>query len=112
VGAGAARGRAPLTRPVGARQSLGLAVVGVVGGSAPFVLFFEGLSQASSTDAALLQKTLVLWVVLLAVPLLHERLGWSQAAAVGLLLVGQALASGSVTLPQSVPAKVPRTMTS
>ena len=103
VGVLVARGRAPLTRPVGVRQTLGLVVVGVVGGSVPFVLFFEGLSQESSTNAAFLQKTLVLWVALLAVPLLHERLGWLQAAAVGLLLVGQAMAGGSVSAVVHMP---------
>ena len=36
-------------RPRGAQQWLGLAAVGVVGGSVPFVLFFEGLSRASSS---------------------------------------------------------------
>jgi len=97
------RGRAPLTRPVGVRQTLGLVAVGLVGGSVPFVLFFEGLAQASSTDAAFLQKTLVLWVALLAVPLLHERLGWLQIAAVGLLLIGQAMASGSVSAVAHMP---------
>ena len=99
----AGRGRAPLTRPVGVRQSLGLVAVGVVGGSVPFVLFFEGLSQESSTEAAFLQKTLVLWVALLAVPLLGERLGWLQAAAVGLLVGGQAMASGSVSAVAHMP---------
>jgi drug/metabolite transporter (DMT)-like permease len=90
----ARRGRVGVTRPVG-RQWMGLAAVAVIGGSLPFVLFFDGLSRASSTEAALLQKTLVIWVVLLAVPLLGERLGALQVAAVALLVLGQVLASGS-----------------
>ena len=40
-------------------------------------------------------KTLVVWVVLLAVPLLGERFGALQVAAVALLVLGQAMASGS-----------------
>lgn len=92
-----------VTRPVGSRQWLGLAAVGVVGGSVPFLLFFEGLSRASSTETAFLHKTLVVWVVLLAVPLLGERVGWLQVAAVALLLVGQAALLGGVTRPLSMP---------
>jgi drug/metabolite transporter (DMT)-like permease len=88
------RGQPAVVRPVG-RQWAGLAAVAVIGGSLPFVLFFDGLARASSTQAALLQKTLVIWVVLLAVPLLGERLGVLQVAAVALLVVGQAIASGS-----------------
>jgi drug/metabolite transporter (DMT)-like permease len=91
---GRERPRLPRTR----RGWAGLATIGVVGGSVPFVLFFEGLARASSADAAFLHKTLVLWVALLAVPLLHERVGWLQAGAVVLLLGGQALLAGG--LPQ------------
>jgi drug/metabolite transporter (DMT)-like permease len=60
----------------------------------PFVLFFEGLARASSTQAAFIHKTLVIWVVLLAVPLLGERLTWAHWAAIGLLLGGQAVLAG------------------
>jgi drug/metabolite transporter (DMT)-like permease len=97
VGIWAARRPAPLTRRRSRRQTVGLVAVGVVGGSVPFVLFFEGLARASSTDAAFLQKTLVVWVSLLAVPLLRERVGMLQAVAIALLVVGQAMASGSVS---------------
>ena len=72
------------------RHRLGLLAIAVIGGSVPFVLFFEGLSRAEATQAAFIQKTLVVWVVILAVPLLHERLGWPHFAAIALLVVGQA----------------------
>ncbi len=90
-----ARGRV-LTRPRRTREWLGLAVVAVVGGSVPFVLFFEGLSRATSTQAAFLQKTLVVWVALLALPLLRERLNVAHWAAIALLVVGQATMAGGV----------------
>lgn len=90
LGPGRSRERSRLTRPVDARQWLGLAVIGTLGGSVPFVLFFEGLSRASSAQAAVLHKTLVLWVALLAVTLLRERLHWTHWLAVALLLIGQA----------------------
>jgi drug/metabolite transporter (DMT)-like permease len=77
------------------RQWLSLLAVGVVGGSVPFVLFFEGLARAEATQASFIQKTLVVWVALLAVPLLHERFGWPHAVAIALLIAGQAWLVGS-----------------
>jgi drug/metabolite transporter (DMT)-like permease len=92
-----------LSRPSGPRQWATLGLVGVVGGSVPFLLFFEGLRRASSSDAAFLHKTLVLWVALLAVPLLGERVGAIQWGAIGLLLLGQASLVGGVTTPLDMP---------
>ncbi|HZD75174.1 MAG TPA: DMT family transporter, partial [Actinomycetota bacterium] len=94
--AGARGSAARLARPRGRAQWAGLVAVAIVGGSVPFVLFFEGLARASSVHAAFLQKTLVVWVALLAVPLLRERLRWAHLAAVGLLLWGQAVLGGGV----------------
>ena len=96
--AGAARrSRAPApARPAGSRTALGLLAVGVVGGSIPFVLFFEGLSRASAPQAAFIHKTLVVWVALLAIPLLRERLTWPHLAAIGLLVAGQAVLVGDL----------------
>ena len=68
-----------------------LTVIGVVGGSVPFVLFFTGLAQASAPGAAFIHKTLFIWVALLAVPLLRERLGIVQIGALGVLFGGQLL---------------------
>jgi drug/metabolite transporter (DMT)-like permease len=85
-------------RPETSRTWWQLAAIGVIGGSVPFVLFFEGLSRATASDAAFLHKTLVVWVAVLAVPLLGERLGRLQITAVGALLVGQIVLVGS--LPQ------------
>jgi len=68
-----------------------LAVIGVIGGSVPFLLFFTGLAQASAPGAAFIHKTMFIWVALLAVPFLGERLGGFQVGAIALLLVGQLL---------------------
>lgn len=74
------------------RRSWGwLVLIGAIGGSIPFVLFFTGLAQASAPSAAFIHKTLFVWVALLAVPLLGERLGLAQLGALAVLLVGQAL---------------------
>jgi drug/metabolite transporter (DMT)-like permease len=80
-------------RALRARDWRGLLLIGVIGGSIPFVLFFTGLAQASAPSAAFIHKTLFIWVALMAVPLLSERLGWVQIAALGLLLGGQVLVS-------------------
>jgi drug/metabolite transporter (DMT)-like permease len=93
VGLGGRAG-ARLTRPARRGQWVALLGVGVIGGSVPFVLFFEGLARASSPQAAFIHKTLVLWVALLAVPLLGERLQWGHWLAIGLLVVGQLGLSG------------------
>jgi drug/metabolite transporter (DMT)-like permease len=82
------------TRPSSRRQWLALLGVAVIGGSVPFVLFFEGLARAEATQAAFIQKTLVVWVALLAVPLLRERFRAPHALAIVLLLAGQAWLAG------------------
>jgi drug/metabolite transporter (DMT)-like permease len=81
--------------PITRRQWLQLFTVGVIGGSVPFVLFFEGLARAEATQAAFIQKTLVVFVALLAVPLLKERLDWPHFLAIALLVAGQAWLLGS-----------------
>jgi drug/metabolite transporter (DMT)-like permease len=88
VGAGSRTG-ARLTRPRSRGQWAGLTAIGLVGGSVPFVLFFEGLSRASSAQAAFLHKTLLVWVAVLAVVFLGERLSLLHYLAIGLLVVGQ-----------------------
>lgn len=91
VGLAGATVRPVAVRAVRPRDWAWLGVIGVIGGSVPFVLFFSGLAEASAPSAAFIQKTLFVWVALLAVPLLGERLGWLQVAALGVLLAGQAL---------------------
>ncbi len=64
-----------------------LLLIGIVGGGIPFVLYFTGLSMMSAVTAAFIHKTLFLWVAILAVPFLGERVGWLQSFALGLLLL-------------------------
>lgn len=66
-----------------ARQWAGWIALGLIGGGVPFLLFFQGLATASAPSAALIHKTLFIWVSLLAVPLLGEQLGWWQVAGLG-----------------------------
>ncbi len=76
-------------RPARWRRWTGMASIAVIGGSVPFVLFFEGLARASAKDAAFIHKTLVVWVAILAVTFLRERVGWLQVVAIALLIMGQ-----------------------
>ena len=85
-----------ISRPHGARQWIGCGAVAVVGGSIPFVLFFEGFARATSSQAGFIHKTLVVWVVVLAAVFLRERIGWMHVASVALLLWGQAVLLGGV----------------
>ena len=73
-----------------------LAAVAVIGGSVPFVLFFEGLARASSTHAAFVQKTLVVWVAVLAIPLLGERLRPPHVAAMAMIVGGLVVLDGNL----------------
>jgi len=75
---------------------IGLAFVGIVGGGLAFVLFFDGLADTTATPAAFMRDSLVIWVAVLAVPLLHERLMLWNVAAIGLLVVGEVVVAGGV----------------
>lgn len=87
-----------VTRPSRSSHWWGLAYVAVLGGAVPFVLFFQGLASTASTQASFVHKTLIVWVAILAVPLLKERLTWWHGVAVALLLVGQWGLAGDVAL--------------
>jgi drug/metabolite transporter (DMT)-like permease len=84
-------GRGRELRAIDRRRWPAILAVGVIGGSIPFILFFSGLAMASAPSAAFIQKTLFVWVALLAVPILGEGLGMTSIAALGVLFVGQAL---------------------
>ncbi|MDD5251292.1 MAG: DMT family transporter [Patescibacteria group bacterium] len=85
VGLVLACGRFREIRGLDRRGRLALIVVGLVGGALPFALFFTGLAHTSAVTAALIHKTLFVWVAILALPFLKERLTawqWAGAAAV------------------------------
>ncbi len=83
-------GRAPGNwRTWGLARWAGLAYVGIVGGGIAFVLFFEGLADTTATPAAFWRDTLVVWVAVLALVFLHERVAWWNVVAIAVLVVGQ-----------------------
>lgn len=91
AGAVVATGGIGELRAMDGRRRGTLLVIGIVGGGLPFALFFNGLALAGSPAAALIHKTMFVWVAMLAMVALGERLGLAQVAAIGLLLVGTVL---------------------
>ncbi|MFC1751505.1 DMT family transporter [Pseudomonadota bacterium] len=75
-------------------EVLKLGLIGVIGGAVPFYLFFTGLSQIPAINAALIHKSLVFWVALLAIPLLREKLSMWQIGAIGLLYSSNLVVGG------------------
>ncbi len=76
------------------KQWFFLSLVGLIGGSAPFLLFFKGLTMTSATNAAFIHKTLFVWVGILAIFFLREKLGRLQILAIILLFGGNILLGG------------------
>ncbi len=70
------------------QEWLKLGLIGLIGGSVPFLLFFKGLSLTSAASAAFIHKTLFIWVSLLAIWFLKEKIGRLQYLALGLLFLG------------------------
>jgi drug/metabolite transporter (DMT)-like permease len=65
-----------------------LVAIAVVGGSVPFLLFFNGLQQTTAVHASLIHKTLFVWVAALAWFSLKERFTYWHGIALALLLGG------------------------
>jgi len=75
-------------------QFFKLLAIGIIGGSLPFALFFTGLTQTSAINASLIHKTLFVWVLLLGIPLLKERLTRWQWLGVGAIFGANLLVGG------------------
>ncbi|MEM4264083.1 MAG: DMT family transporter [Candidatus Woesearchaeota archaeon] len=80
-----------------------LVLIGLVGGSVPFLLFFKGLSMSASSTASLLHKSMFFLVALLAVLFLKEKLNWRFAVAALLLFAGNYLLLESKSFAFGVP---------
>jgi len=74
-----------------------LLAIGVIGGSLPFYLFFQGLSLTNPATGALIHKTLIFWVALWAIPVLKEKISGKQWLALGLIFGSNFIIGG---LPQ------------
>ncbi len=71
-----------------------LLAIGVIGGAIPFYLFFTGLALVPAINAALLQKTLVIWVALFAGYILKEKMTRTQMFGVAILFIANLLVGG------------------
>lgn len=72
-------------RKLSRRDMFKLVAVGIVGGTLPFYLFFTGLSTIPAINAAMIHKSLVFWVSILALIFLKERMTKTQLLAVLIL---------------------------
>ena len=62
-----------------------LASIGVVGGSIPFLLFFQGLSMTSAVNSAFIHKTMFIFVAVMATFTLKEKLNLKHVTAAAIL---------------------------
>lgn len=65
-----------------------LAIIGLVGGSIPFLLFFKGLSMTAVASGAFIHKTMFIYVAILAAVFLKEKIPNRLFIAGALLLMG------------------------
>lgn len=68
-----------------------LFIIGLLGGSIPFILFFVGLTQTSALSASLIHKSLYIWVAFLAIFFLKEKLSFKQMLGYTVILWGNLL---------------------
>jgi len=78
----------PRLKRLNAKSWFNLILIGIIGGSVPFLLFFKAISLTSSINTAFIHKTLFVWVSLFAVWWLKEKIGRLQYLALGLLFLG------------------------
>lgn len=76
------------------KEWVNLILIALVGGTIPFYLFFTGLSTIPAVNSAMIHKTLVLWIAVLALPLLKEKLSQVQILAILILFTGNLIFGG------------------
>ncbi len=70
------------------KQWLQLIIIGLVGGSIPFLLFFKGLALTSAAQGAFIHKTMFIFVAILAAFTLKEKINKNFLMGGLLLLLG------------------------
>ena len=89
-------GRLGEVRRVSGKSWGRLALIAVIGGSVPFLMFFWGLTMTTASTGSLIQKSQFIFVAMFAGPLLGEKLGRWQVAALAALALGITL-QGPIT---------------
>lgn len=85
-------------RALTAKQWWMLVLIGIVGGGIPFALFFTGLAEIGAVNGNIIQKTLFIWVAVMAVPLLGEKIHRMHSIGYALLLVGMFYFGGGIAV--------------
>jgi len=70
------------------KDSFILGVIGLVGGSIPFLLFFKGLAMTSAASGGFIHKTMFIYVAIFASLFLKEKISSRLFIAGALLLMG------------------------
>lgn len=78
-------------RNLNKKEWLQLTLIGLIGGSIPFLLFFKGLSMTSGAIGSFIHKTMFIYVGVIALIFLKEKLKKSTFIAALLLLAGNFL---------------------
>ena len=73
------------------KQWLNLSLIGLLGGSIPFLLFFKGLQLTSGASGSFIHKTMFIFVAIFALTFLKEKLNKTIFIAAILLLFGNFL---------------------
>ena len=86
--------RAGEVRGLSGAQWMRLVLIGAIGGSIPFALYFTGLAQTTAINAGLIHKTLFVWVMILAIPFLKERVSAWQLVGIAMIFGANFLIGG------------------
>ncbi len=70
------------------KQWAQLAIIGLIGGSVPFLLFFKGLQMTSGSTASFVHKTLFVYTSVLAFLFLREKMNKGMLIGAILLILG------------------------
>ncbi|HAZ16360.1 MAG: hypothetical protein UV70_C0003G0055 [Parcubacteria group bacterium GW2011_GWA2_43_13] len=76
------------------KQWINLVVIGVIGGSVPFVLFFKSLTLVPATQAAFIHKTLFVWVAVMSAVYLKEKVSRLQWLGIVVMMIGVVMLGG------------------
>ncbi|MFH1387897.1 MAG: DMT family transporter [Patescibacteria group bacterium] len=79
------------------KQWLLLLGIGLIGGSIPFLLYFKGLSMTTPIQAAFIHKTMFIYIAVLAIIFLKEKISR------GFLIGGLLLVIGNILLLRMIP---------
>lgn len=81
-------------KPVNGKNWLKIILIALIGGSVPFVLFFQGLAQTSAVTGSLIHKTMFVWVAILCFFLYKEKPASWQIFGMFVMALGTIMLNG------------------